>query len=120
MYRHHTRGTATLLVPGEVPAERLGVPRLLLVVELLPDRAGELVDELAGVDEVELRARARGRAGPPERISLRSDSIWRGALGRCTLTTTSSPFGSVARCTWPIEAAAIGISSNSRNARCDR
>ena len=29
------------------------------------------------------------------------------------MTTTSSPFGSVARCTWPIEAAAIGFSSKS-------
>ena len=35
--------------------------------------------------------------------------------GRCTLTATRLPFGSVARCTWPIEAAAIGCSSNSTN-----
>ena len=42
-------------------------------------------------------------------ISFRSDSICRGADGRCTLTTTSSPFGSVARCTCPIDAAAIGV-----------
>ena len=32
--------------------------------------------------------------------------------GRCTLTTTRSPF-SLARCTWPREAAAIGLKSNS-------
>ena len=32
-----------------------------------------------------------------------SDSIWRGAFGRCTLTATRSPFGSSARWTWPIE-----------------
>ena len=42
------------VVVGEVSAERLGVPRLLLVVELEADRAAELVDELVGVDEVEL------------------------------------------------------------------
>ena len=40
-------------VAGEVPVEVLRVAALLPVVELLPDRAGELVHELAGVDEVE-------------------------------------------------------------------
>src|SRR2546426_128865 len=45
--------------------------------------------------------------------SATSASICRGAPGRCTLTATCLPFGSVARCTWPIEAAAIGSSSNS-------
>ena len=38
---------------AEVAPERLGVARLVLVVELLPDRAGELVDERLGIDEVE-------------------------------------------------------------------
>ena len=38
---------------GEVAAEGLGVARLELVVELLPDRAGELVHERLRVDEVE-------------------------------------------------------------------
>ena len=47
-------------------------------------------------------------------------SIWRGAFGRCTLTTTWRPFGSVARCTWPIDAAAIGFSSNSEEQPLDR
>ena len=54
MYRHQTRGTAIRVVRREVPPERLGVAGLLLVVELEPDRAAELVDELARVDEVEL------------------------------------------------------------------
>ena len=49
--------------------------------------------------------------------SWMSLSIWRGAFGRCTLTATCWPFGSTARCTWPIEAAAIGFSSNSRKSR---
>ena len=40
-------------VPGEVVVERVGVARLEPVVELLPDRARELVDELVRVDEVE-------------------------------------------------------------------
>ncbi len=44
-------------------------------------------------------------------------SIWRGAFGRCTLTATRRPFGSTARCTWPIDAAATGCSSNSRKSR---
>jgi len=38
---------------GEVAPERLGVTPLVAVVELLPDRAGELVHEAARVDEVE-------------------------------------------------------------------
>ena len=40
-------------VTGEVAVERLRVASLEPVVELLADRAGELVDELAHVDEVE-------------------------------------------------------------------
>ena len=35
--------------------------------------------------------------------------------GRCTLTTTSSPVRSRAACTWAIEAAAMGVSSNDSN-----
>ena len=35
-------------------------------------------------------------------------SICCGAFGRCTFTATRRPFGSTARCTWPIDAAAIG------------
>ena len=38
---------------GEVAVERVGVAPLLAVVELLADRARELVDDLARVDEVE-------------------------------------------------------------------
>jgi hypothetical protein len=38
---------------GEMAVEGLGVAALLAVVELVADRARELVDELAGVDEVE-------------------------------------------------------------------
>ena len=67
------------VVAGEVAAERLRVPRLLLVVELLPDRAGELVDERLRVDEVERRTRSRASRAA-ERSSCRSDSIWRGAV----------------------------------------
>ena len=42
------------IVAREVPPEGLGVSRLLLVVELEPDRPPELIDELVCVDEVEL------------------------------------------------------------------
>ena len=38
---------------GEVLVEAVGVPRFEPVVELLPDRARELVDDLVRVDEVE-------------------------------------------------------------------
>ena len=40
-------------VAGEVAVERLRVPAFLAVVELETDRAGELVDDLTCVDEVE-------------------------------------------------------------------
>ena len=42
-----------LLVAGEVAVERLGVARLVAVVQLEPDRARELVDELLGIHELE-------------------------------------------------------------------
>ena len=60
-------------------------------VELLPDRPRELVDELVGVDEVELAGPARGRSRP--RSPSAADPIRSGAarIGRCTLTTTSRP-----------------------------
>ena len=44
---------ADVRVAGEVPMEGLGVAAFEPVVELLADRAGELVHELAHVDEVE-------------------------------------------------------------------
>ena len=50
-------------------------------------------------------------------MSETSASISRCASGRCTFTATAFPFGSVARCTWPIDAAATGSSSKSRNSR---
>ena len=52
-------------VAGEVAVEVLRVARLLPVVELLPDRARELVHELARVDEVE---RADPLAREPRRL----------------------------------------------------
>ena len=44
---------AHVRMTGEVPVERVGVTRLLAVVELLAHGAGELVDEPLRVDEVE-------------------------------------------------------------------
>src|SRR5262249_4143259 len=52
-------------VSSEVVVERLGVPSLEAVVELLPDRTAELLDELAGVDEVE---RADALEDEPRRL----------------------------------------------------
>ena len=46
---------------------------------------------------------------------LRSLSRAGPAPGYCTLTATSRPSFQTARCTWPIEAAAAGKSSNERN-----
>ena len=58
------------LVAREVPVEHLGVARLVAVVELEPDRAGELVDELRGIHELErlhtLPQEARGLVEEPE------------------------------------------------------
>src|SRR5688572_25870269 len=44
---------ANMRVAGEVPVELLRVARLHAVVELLPDRSRELVDERDRVDELE-------------------------------------------------------------------
>ena len=61
---------ADVRVPGEVAVERLRVAPLEPVVELLADRARELVDDLAHVDEVEradaLLRDARGLVEQPE------------------------------------------------------
>src|SRR5207253_9272296 len=46
-------GDPDMRVAGEVAAEVLGVTALLPVVKLLADRPGELVDDLARIDEVE-------------------------------------------------------------------
>ena len=59
--RQHTRARVApvdarhrdVRMPGEVEVERLRVAALEAVVELLPDRLREFVDELARVDEVE-------------------------------------------------------------------
>ena len=57
------------VVAGEVAVEGLGVPRLVPVVELEPDRARELVHELVRVHELErftLLEKARGLVQEPE------------------------------------------------------
>ena len=48
-------------------------------------------------------------------ICRRSEKIASRAPGYCTLTATSRPSCHTARCTWPIEAAAVGSSSKRRN-----
>ena len=79
---------ADVRVAGEVAAERLGVARLEPVVELLPDRAGELVDELARVDEVEgAHALLHEPRGLVEQREVGLDLPRR--VGRCTLTATA-------------------------------
>ena len=45
----------------------------------------------------------------------RSTRTTRAMCRRCTFTATSSPDCSRARCTWPIDADATGVSQNSRN-----
>ena len=58
------------LVACEVAVEDLGVARLVPVVELEPDRAGELVDELLRIHELErlhaLLQEARSLVEEPE------------------------------------------------------
>ena len=60
-----------------------------------------------------------GISGPSSRANrlscVRSESSASPAPGYCTLTATSRPSCHTARCTCPIEAAAAGFSSNSRN-----
>ena len=63
--RQYTRGTATCGWPAKLLVEDIGVAGLEPVVELLPDRAGELVDDLVRVDEVE---RAHAVLREPRRL----------------------------------------------------
>ena len=58
------------LVAREVAVEHLGVPRLVAVVELEPDRARELVDELLRVHELE---RLHALAEEPRRLVEKSE-----------------------------------------------
>ncbi len=105
-------------VAGEVAVEALRVAPLLPVVELLPDRARELVDELARVDEVErpdpLAREARCLVEERE-VGL---DLSAARPGRCTLTATLPPVragsrGAPGRSTRPRPASG----SKSRNSR---
>ena len=89
------------------------------VVELAADRPRELVDQRLDVDEVEALHALLDARRATRRSSTRSASIWAGAFGRCTLTATWRPFGSSARCTWPIEPAATGTGSKRREQFAD-
>ena len=73
---------ADVRVPGEVAMEGVGVPPLEPVVELLADRAGELVDDLAHVHEVEgPHALLRDASGLVEEAEVGFDLLGRaGAL----------------------------------------
>ena len=96
--------------------ERLGhvehVLGLEAEVELLGDRLGEQLDERRRVGQGGDRDAADhlGRE-PGHDPQVLADEPWP-RVGRCTLTTTSSPVRSVARWTWAIEAAASGVVSN--------
>src|SRR5204862_1965599 len=54
---------AHVRVAGEVPVQRVGVPALEAIVQLLADRPGELVYHLADVYEVERADALLGDAG---------------------------------------------------------
>ena len=99
---------AHVRMAGEVAVERVGVARLEPVVELLADRPGELVDELARVDEVECaNALLRDARGLVEQRDVRFDLARRART--LHLHGDALAVRKVARCTWPIEAAAIGL-----------
>ena len=99
-------------VAAEDPRQRALILGLELVVELV-------VDPLADLLADRLRGRARARSAWPAAGSARGSACrTRTAAatpGYWTLTATSRPSCSRARYTCPIEAAAIGSSSNSAN-----
>ena len=70
---------AHAVVVAEVVAERLRIPPLARVVELLPDRVRELVDEAADVDEVEHAPARSVRPGRGARDPPRSGAAHPGA-----------------------------------------
>src|SRR5919202_680474 len=63
-----------------------------------------------------LRAKAANMPYSSSALS-RSDRMARSTPGYCTLTATSRPSGITALWTWPMDAAALGIGSQSRNSR---
>ncbi len=67
-------------------------------------RAGGFANAATGI-----RPTSRGASHESAAMSSRKSCATR---GRCTFTTTSSPVCRRAACTWAIEAAAIGVSSN--------
>ena len=96
-----------------VVAERLGEGALRLglevVVELLGGAGLQLGDQRLDVDAGDQRRRSAGQPGRAGAGRRRSASP---APGYCTLTATSRPSCQRPRCTWPIDAAAVGPPSS--------
>ena len=82
---------------------------LELVVELLADALAQLGVAAALASRPGASRLSSGSSSVALRRSLSTASA---TPGYCTLTTTVSPSSVVARCTWPIEAAANARSSN--------
>ena len=100
---HHDRG-----VRAEDAADGDQVLGLAAVVELVDQRPAELLQQVAEAvpaAEVGVRVEQLGDLGEHLHVLARPGSRM---PGRCTLTTTSRPSRSVARCTCPSEAAASG------------
>ena len=84
------------------------VLRLAQVVELLADPLPQLLDErVTSWLGTAILSSDRMRATLP-----RSAEIASAMPGYCTLTATARPSAVMARCTWPIDAAAMGSGSH--------
>ena len=106
---------------GWPPRSRAGGPGALVlaVVELVQERAAELVQQV-GDRQSRPRSVCASMRSATFSSTSRSSSTRRRMPGRCTLTTTGRPPRSVARCTCPSDAAASVCSSNSSNSRDSR
>ena len=92
----------TAVVVGEQPL----VVGLDAVVELLDQAVPELADDRLGV-----HAREQHRQHPEQQVGVVEvgRASPRSTPGYCTLTATARPSWVMARCTWPIDADAIGV-----------
>lgn len=103
-----------LVIIGEVARKALRVLGLAAVVELGAERSGKLGDKSLDSERAATSRRCAACRARCSRIPT-SASTCAVTPGRRTFTTTSAPDARVAACTWPIEAAASGVSSKVAN-----
>ena len=105
---------------GEVALQLRGIRRLAHQIQLIEHGLLVLGDHFQRPHPPALRPSTSGPGAPARRTAPGRVRSARARSGRSTLTMTSCPPGRVAACTWAIEAAASGVSSNCANTSLKR